>query len=163
MARSVESNNGVYLIPAFSGLGAPHWQMDMKGMLVGLTLGTHKNHVVRAALESIPFQIKDVITAMENDSGIPLKELKVDGGITANTFVMQFLTDLLHTDVVNIGIPDVSALGAAYLAGLHTGLFRDLEHLESLPQETTRFQPGSDAESVREYYHGWQETLEDLL
>ncbi len=163
MARSVESNNGVYLIPAFSGLGAPHWQMDMKGMLVGLTLGTHKNHVVRAALESIPFQMKDVINAMEKDSGIPLKELKVDGGITANTFVMQFVADVLNTEVVNIGIPDVSALGAAYLASLQADIFEDLDHLRSLPQEITRFRPGADAEKVREYYYGWQETLEDLL
>lgn len=163
MARAVESNNGVYLIPAFSGLGAPHWKMEMKGMLVGLTLGTHKNHVVRAALESIPFQIKDVIAAMENDSGIPLQELKVDGGITANTFVMQFLADALNTGVVNIGIPDVSALGAGYLAGLQAGVFKDMDHLQSLPREAHTYQPGAKAASVLSAYRGWQQILEQQL
>jgi len=164
LARSVESNNGAYLIPAFSGLGAPHWKMDMKGMLVGLTLGTDKNHIVRAALESIPFQIKDVITAMENDSSIPLKQLKVDGGITTNTFVMQSLSDLLNTDVVNIGVSNVSALGAACLAGLTSGVFRDIGHLNSLAYEdTTRFLPGKETEGIRDAYQGWQETLARLF
>ena len=125
MARSVPDSNGVYLVPAFSGLGAPHWQMDLKAAIMGLTFGCNKNHIVRAALESIPYQIKDVIGAMEQDSGIPLQQLRVDGGITANRFVMQFLADLLQTDVVNIEIQDVSALGAAYMAGLQQGIYAE--------------------------------------
>lgn len=104
MALSVKDNNGVYLVPAFSGLGAPHWKMDARAAILGLTFGCDRNHVVRAALESVGYQIKDVIAAMEQDSGIKLEELKVDGGITANNFVMQFLADLLGTRVVNIGM-----------------------------------------------------------
>jgi hypothetical protein len=95
MALAVEDNGGVYVVPAFSGLGAPHWRMDLRAAILGLTFGSDKRHVARAALESTPYQIKDVMTVMEQDSGVPLRQLKVDGGITANSFVMQFLTDLL--------------------------------------------------------------------
>ncbi len=170
MAHSVEDNNGVYLIPAFSGLGAPHWKMDLRAAILGLTFGCDKNHIVRAALESIPYQIKDVIAAMEEDSGIKLKELKVDGGITANHFVMQFLADLLRTNVVNIGIEDVSALGAAYLAGLQEDIFTCLDQLKNLsPRDSLRsankkqFSPGSDTGKVNAYYEGWKKALQQLL
>ncbi len=118
MANAVEDNGGVYLIPAFSGLGSPHWQMDRRASISGMSFGTTKNHIVRAALESIPYQIMDVITAMEKDAGISLKELNADGGITANKFIIQFIADLLNKKVATIGMPDVSALGAAFLAGL---------------------------------------------
>jgi glycerol kinase len=163
MALSVENNSGVYFIPAFSGLGAPHWKMNAKAAIIGLTLGCDKNHIVRAALESIPYQIKDVIAAMEEDSGIKLKELKVDGGITSNHFVMQFLADLLKTNVVNIGIEEVSALGAAYLAGLHKGIFRDIDQLKSLNVERRQFSPGPDMGRVHTFYEGWKETLQQLV
>ena len=113
MATSVPDNNGVYFVPAFSGLGAPHWEMNRKASITGLTFDCNKNHVVRAALESIPYQIKDVIVAMEQDAGVELQELMVDGGITANKFVLQFLSDLLERKISNIGMADVSALGAA--------------------------------------------------
>jgi len=132
MANAVEHNGGVYIIPAFSGLGAPYWQMKRKAEIKGLTFSSNKNHIVRAALESIPFQIMDVIDAMEADTGITLRELRVNGGITANKFVMQFLADLLQKDVLNIDFPDISALGAAYLAGLKAGVFKDIEHLRTL-------------------------------
>jgi glycerol kinase len=163
MALSVENNNGVYLVPAFSGLGAPHWKMDAKAAILGLTLGCDKSHVVRAALESIPFQIKDVIAAMEQDSGIQLKELKVDGGITANGFVMQFLADLLNTSVVNIGMEEVSALGAAYMAGLQHGIFRDIEQLGRFNSGERQFSPGPDAHKARACYEGWAEAVQRLL
>jgi len=163
IALSVEDNNGVYLVPAFSGLGAPHWKMDLKAAILGLTFGCDKNHIVRAALESIPYQIKDVITAMEVDSGIKLKELKVDGGITANQFVMQFLTDLLKTNVVNIGIEDVSALGAAYMAGLQKGIFQSIEQLKNINVTTKQFSPGADSEKVYCFYEGWQKAVKQLL
>lgn len=164
IARSVESNNGVYLVPAFSGLGAPHWQMDLKAAIMGLTLGCDKNHIVRAALESIPYQIKDVIGAMEADSGINLQELRVDGGISANRFVVQFLTDLLQTQVVNIGMQDVSALGAAYMAGLQQGVFRDIDHLAQLNIDKTAFNPGPQAEQekVAQDYQGWTQAIKQL-
>lgn len=163
MALSVENNNGVYLVPAFSGLGAPHWKMDAKAAILGLTFGCDKNHVVRAALESIPYQIKDVITAMEQDSGIKLKELKVDGGITANHFIMQFLADLLKTNVVNIGIEEVSALGAAYLAGLQQGIFHDIGQLKGLNVDRKQFSPGPDTDMVCAFYEGWKKAVQQLL
>jgi len=163
MALSVQDNNGVYFVPAFSGLGAPHWKMDAKAAILGLTLGCDKNHIVRAALESIPYQIKDVITAMEQGSGIKLKELKVDGGITANQFIMQFLADLLKTNVVNIGLEEVSALGAAYLAGLQQGIFHDIGQLKNLNLGGKRFSPNPDTDMVRTFYEGWKKAVQQLL
>ena len=163
MALSVENNNGVYLVPAFSGLGAPHWKMDAKAAIVGLTFGCDKNHIVRAALESIGYQIKDVIAAMERDSKIKLKELKADGGITANQFVMQLLSDLLRTNIVNIGMEEVSALGAAYLAGLQEGIFEDIEQLKSLSINKREFSPGPDKEKVSVFYEGWEKALKHFI
>ena len=163
MALSVQDNNGVYFVPAFSGLGAPHWKMDAKAAILGLTLGCDKNHIVRAALESIPYQIKDVVTTMEQDSGIKLKELKVDGGITANQFIMQFLADLLKTNVVNIGLEEVSALGAAYLAGLQQGIFHDIGQLKNLNLGGKRFSPNPDTDMVRTFYEGWKKAVQQLL
>lgn len=163
MAQAVQDNAGVYLVPAFSGLGAPHWQMDLRAAILGLTLGCDRNHVVRAALESIPYQIKDVIVAMKADSGVALQQLKVDGGITANQFVMQFLADLLETDVVNIGIPDVSALGAALLAGLQGGMFKDMDQLEQLNLAGDTYSPGPGAPTARLSYEGWQKAVQQLV
>ncbi|MHC4628875.1 MAG: FGGY family carbohydrate kinase [Planctomycetota bacterium] len=163
MALSVEDNNGVYLVPAFSGLGAPHWKMDAKAAVVGLTFGSDRNHIIRAALESIPYQIKDVIGAMETDSRIELAELKVDGGITANSFVVQFLADLLGTSVVNIGIEEVSALGAAYMAGLQEGVFGDIEKIESLNVKKKQFSPGTGSKMAHTSYQGWKKAVSNLL
>lgn len=159
MARSVAGNNGVYLIPAFSGLGAPHWDMNRKAEINGLTFGANKNHIVRAALESISYQIKDVITAMYNDTGINLQELAVNGGIASNSFVLQFTADLLEKNVVNMGMPDVSALGAAYLAGLQTGLFKDMEHLKKLNTLQTIHRPGHHTAEVRHSYAIWKKMM----
>jgi len=163
MALSVENNNGVYLVPAFSGLGAPHWKMDARAAILGLTFGCNKNHIVRAALESIGYQIKDVIAAMEEDGGIKLEELKVDGGIVANRFVMQFLADLLRTRVVNIGMEEVSALGAAYLAGLQQGIFQDIAQLESLNIGRKQIGPNTDATEAHASYEGWKKAVQQLL
>jgi glycerol kinase len=163
MALSVEDSAGVYLVPAFSGLGAPHWKMDLRAAILGLTLGCDKSHVVRAALESIPYQIKDVIVAMEKDSGIKLEQLKVDGGITTNRFVMRFLADLLGTDVVNIGIPEVSALGAACLAGLQSGMFKDIGQLERLKIDEQTYSPGPAAGTTHAAYEGWKRAIQQLV
>ena len=160
MAKSVRDNNGVYLIPAFSGLGAPHWKMDAKAMITGLTFGADKNHLVRAALESIPFQIKDVISAMEAESETPLKELKIDGGISANMFVVQMVADLLNTSVVNIGIADVSALGAALIAGMEEGIYSDIDELSIVHQEQHSTLPDSTTvEAANLVYEGWKEEI----
>ena len=132
MAYSVKNNNGVYVIPAFSGLGAPYWQMDRKGAVVGLTFDCNKNHVVRAALESIAYQIKDVVTAMQTDAGRILDELMVHGGITSNKFVLQFIADLIDCDVNAREMPDISARGAAMLAGLKAGILGDLNETKRL-------------------------------
>jgi glycerol kinase len=148
---------------AFSGLGAPHWKMDAKAAILGLTLGCDKSHVVRAALESIPFQIKDVIAAMEADSGIRLQGLKVDGGITANRFVMQLLADLLSTNVVNIGMEEVSALGAAYMAGLGKGIFRDIDQLKNLNVGSKQFSPKPGTDNAHNAYEGWKKAVQQLL
>lgn len=162
MATSVTDNNGVYVIPAFSGLGAPYWQMNRKASINGLTFGVSKNHIIRAALESIPYQIKDVITAMEEDTGIELQELMVNGGITANGFVLQFLADLLNKEVANRGMPDVSALGAAYLAGLQCGVYRDLDQLSSLNSRAATNYPSKDLAAVVRAYVGWKAAILNL-
>jgi glycerol kinase len=162
MATSVTDNNGVYLVPAFSGLGAPHWDMNRKASITGLTFDCNKNHIVRAALESIPYQIKDVIEAMVQDADIELKELMVDGGITSNKFILQFLSDLLERRIVNIGMPDVSALGAAYMAGLKAGVYKGLEHLQSLNKDKTVIQPNLENNNVRTSYEGWKKVIKDL-
>ncbi len=159
MAAAVTGNNGVYLVPAFSGLGAPHWKMAARALICGLTFGTGKNHLVRAALESIPYQIKDVFTAMQNDAGIAPRGIKADGGMSANGFVMQFIADILGTTVTNIGMQDVSALGAAYMAGLGCGLFRDPEHLKELQSGARVYDPGPQQEKVGEWYEGWKQAV----
>lgn len=159
MANAVADNCGVYLIPAFSGLGSPHWQMERRASIAGLSFGTTKDHIVRAALESIPYQIADVIAAMEKDAGLSLKELNVDGGITANKFVITFLTDLLNINVATIGMPDVSALGAAYLAGLQAGVYKNIESLKQLNAEKKYHQPGPQNMTVQKGYEGWKKEI----
>lgn len=155
LATSVTDNGGVYLIPAFSGLGSPHWDMERRASITGMSFSTTKNHLVRAALESIPFQIKDVIVAMEKDAAVILKELHVDGGITNNNFVVQLLADLLNKNVATIGIVDVSALGAALLAGLHVGVYESIEAIKNLCTSKALHIPINTSTAV-EYYKGWQ-------
>ncbi|QJW91281.1 glycerol kinase GlpK [Spirosoma taeanense] len=159
LAQSVADNGGVYLVPAFSGLGAPYWQMERKASISGITFSTTKAHLVRAALESIPYQIKDIVVAMEGDTGVSLAELAVNGGLTTNGFVLQFLADLLGKLVINQGMPDVSAQGAAFLAGLKEGIFRDLAHLEALTAQRNTLRPGAGASQTVVYYEGWQNAI----
>ena len=158
MATSVADNDGVYLIPAFSGLGAPHWDMKRKASIHGLTFSANKNHIVRAALESIPYQIMDVIDVMRADSNISLKELMIDGGISSNQFIVQFLADLLEKPVVNIGLQEVSALGAAYLAGLQQKVYKDLVQLSQLNNQVKIFKP-ANREEVKTWYREWQQII----
>ncbi|MEZ4883990.1 MAG: glycerol kinase GlpK [Chitinophagales bacterium] len=156
---SLEDNGGVYIVPAFSGLGAPHWDMNRKASIEGLSFDSTKNHVIRAAVESVSYQIKDVIEAMEADSGTPLTELKIDGGITSNKFVVQFLADLLQRKVTNIKIADVSALGAAYLAGLDAGVYQNIDHLKTFNQDSTSTLAGANSMKVKDYYEGWKRVI----
>lgn len=155
IARSLDDNGGVYLIPAFSGMGAPHWKMDARASIVGLTFGADKKHIIRAALESVAYQIKDVISSMEKDSGIILSELKVDGGMSSNRWLMQMIADLLRVRVVTIGIEEVSALGAAYMAGLQTGIFKDIAELATLRDTVNYFDPNPESDELWESYSVW--------
>ena len=131
LANSVEDNGGVYFVPAFAGLGAPHWNQDARGLIIGLTRGTGKAHIARAALESIAFQTADLLDAVQADSGIELEELRVDGGATANDSLLQFQADVLQIPVVRPRITETTALGAAYLAGLAVGFWKSKEELKN--------------------------------
>jgi glycerol kinase len=149
IATSIPDNGGVYVVPAFVGLGAPHWDSTARGLVCGLTRGTGKAHIVRAALESIAFQTRDLVAAMEADTGEPLRELRVDGGAAANNFLMQFQADLLGRPIVRPIDPETTALGAAYLAGVATGFFSGQAELESFWQAERRWEP-QITESVRQ-------------
>jgi glycerol kinase len=162
MATAVDDNAGVYIVPAFSGLGSPYWQMDRKASIIGLTFGSTKNHIVRAGLESIPYQIKDVIATMQNDASIQLQSLNVDGGITSNKFVINFLANLLNKQVNTIGMPDVSALGAAYLAGLKVGVYESVQALKQLNSDKAVHQPNNSFPTMDKYYRGWQKAINNL-
>ena len=150
MALAVPDNGGVYFVPAFSGLGSPHWQMDRRASISGMSFGTTKNNIVRAALESIPYQVKDVITAMEKDA-VPLKKLNADGGMTSNSWLMQFLADQLNKEVSTIGFPDISALGAALLAGLKLGVYPDIDSLTKMNRNEKVFKPATGNDSEKNY------------
>jgi len=158
-AESVDSSEGVYLVPAFVGLGAPYWRSDVRGAMFGLSRGTRREHVVRAALESMAYQSRDVLTAMEADAGIPLKELRADGGASANDFIAQFQSDLLGVPVLRPKVAETTALGAAYLAGLAVGFWESRAQITKLWQIDRRFQPAMD-EPVRErLYQGWRDAV----
>lgn len=163
LAASVKDNNGVYLVPAFSGLGAPHWNQHARGTMVGLTRGANAGHIARAALESIAYQTMDVITAMEADSGIEIKELRVDGGATANDLLMQFQSDLLQVPVIRPKTLETTALGAAYLAGLAVGYWKDHEEINNQWQEDKKFTPEKSADQVQQLRAGWNKALDTAM
>jgi glycerol kinase len=141
MAMSLTSNDGVYFVPALSGLGAPHWDAHARGTIVGITRGTGRAHLARAALESICYQSLDVIRAMERDSGINLKEIRVDGGAVGNKFLMQFQADILGVPVVVPAITETTSLGAAYLAGLAVGFWSGQDELSAHWKQQCRYEP----------------------
>jgi glycerol kinase len=155
LARSVPDTGGVYVVPAFAGLGAPHWDAYARGTIVGLTRGSGKAHVARAALEAIAYQSRDVLEAMQRDSGVRLAELRVDGGATGNDLLMQFQADILGVPVVRPAVTETSALGAAYLAGLEAGVFT-LGGMRENWAEDKRFTPTMDAQTRDRLYAGWQ-------
>ncbi|GGP25638.1 glycerol kinase GlpK [Silvimonas amylolytica] len=159
LARSVPDTDGLYLVPAFAGLGAPHWNQDARGALFGATLGTSAGHIARAALESIAWQTMDVVRAMEADAGVPMPELRVDGGATVNNLLLQFQSDILGIDVVRPRITETTALGAAYLAGLAVGYWHDLADVAGQWQLDHRFTPAMAGNDVASRVAGWQRAV----
>ena len=160
LAASVEDSGGVYFVPAFAGLGAPHWDAYARGSVFGLTRGTTGGHLARAALESIAFQSADVLDAMQKDAGITLSELRVDGGATANDLLMQFQADVLGVPVVRPKVLETTALGAAYLAGLAVGYWKSDADVTSNWRVDRRFEPAMSRERVAEMRRGWQKAVE---
>jgi glycerol kinase len=159
LAASVAHTEGVYLVPAFVGLGAPHWNDSARGLITGLTRGTTPALLARATLESITYQIRDVFEAMQAEIGVELKTLLVDGGPSRNNFLMQFQADILGCPVQRTLSGDVSALGAAYLAGLAVGLWRSEAEIAALPRPHDLFEPKLSAEGRVELYRGWQQAV----
>jgi len=159
-ASKVGDTNGVYLVPAFVGLGAPYWDPYARGTIVGLTRGANRNHIIRAALESIAYQSRDVLDAMQQDSGIKLCALKVDGGAVANDFLMQFQSDMTHTPVVRPTRIETTAMGAAFLAGLATGFWKSSDELEDKFSVDREFIPQMDRDDRAKRYSGWQKAVE---
>lgn len=160
LASGLNDNEGVYFVPALTGLGAPYWDQNARGAFFGITRGTTSAHFARAALESIAYQVYDVLKAMENDSGIPTKMMKVDGGATENNFLMQFQTDILQCIVKRPQILETTALGAAYLAGLAVGFWKDIEELKSLKDEDHVFEPKMNQKQVEDNLHLWYKAVE---
>ena len=163
IAQKVNDTNGVYMVPAFVGLGAPHWQPYALGTLVGISRGTNKNHLVRATLEATAYQSFDVIRAMEEDSGLKLQKLKVDGGVAANDFLMQFQADITQAEVERPANLEVTALGAAYLAGLATGFWHSREEIAANWQLDRHFYPQMEAFTREEKLQGWRRAIKTAL
>ncbi len=163
LAAKVEDSAGVYFIPAFAGLGAPHWNQDARGTVVGLTRGSTAAHLARAALDSIAFQTLEVLQAMEADSGIKIKELRVDGGASLNNMLLQFQSDLIGTRVVRPKITETTALGAAYLAGLAVGYWDNLADIEHQWQLDQAFSPRMPKEKIHDLVHGWNRAVKAAI
>ncbi len=157
-AMAVKDSGGVYLVPAFAGLGAPHWNQHARGTIFGITRGTNRNHFSRAAVESIAFQTMEVLKAMESDSGIDIRELRVDGGATQNNFLLQFQADILKASVVRPDVTEVTAIGAAYLAGLAVGFWNSVEEIQQQWKINKRYEPGS--EDKEDLIKGWYRAVQ---
>jgi len=158
-ANKVPDNGGVYLVPAFTGLGAPHWDMYARGAIVGITRGTTRNHIIRASLESIAYQVNDLIEAIVNDTGIPLRELRVDGGASANDFLMQFQADISELSIRRPMIRETTALGAAYLAGLAIGFWKDLDEIKDNWTLDKIYTPEMDDSERKRLTSFWQKAV----
>ncbi|OLQ85903.1 glycerol kinase [Vibrio panuliri] len=159
MAKQVDSSNGVYVVPAFTGLGAPYWDAHARGTIVGLTRGVSSNHIVRATLESIAYQSKDVLDAMLADANVTLASLKVDGGAVSNDFLMQFQADLLQTEVHRPQARETTAMGAAYLAGIATGFWQSLDDIKNQSKSDDNFVPSQDIDKQLRRYKGWKRAV----
>lgn len=159
LAKSVEDSNGVYVVPAFTGLGAPYWDAYARGAVFGLSRGSNRAHFVRATLESLTYQSLDVIRAMEEDSGIPVSSLRVDGGASANDFLLQFQSDILNGEIIRPKVAETTALGAAYLAGLAVGYYKDINEVRQNWLKDKEFTPRIDEEKRVKLYEGWKDCV----
>jgi glycerol kinase len=159
LAARVTDTGGVYVVPAFAGLGAPHWNQYARGSMFGITRGTTNEHIARAALESIAYQTTDVLKAMESDAGISIKELRVDGGATVNNLLMQFQSNILQVGVIRPKVYETTALGAAYLAGLAVGFWSGVTELQKQWQADKTFKPAMDKQTTAALMHGWQRAV----
>jgi len=163
LANSVKDNGGVYFVPAFAGLGAPHWNQNARGLIIGLTRGTGKAHIARAATESIAYQVADLSDAMQADSGIELKELRVDGGATNNDSLLQFQADVLQIPVARSRVTETTALGAAYLAGLAVEFWKSKEDLKNHWRADKVFMPQMSLTKAKELRERWNEAVKRAL
>ena len=159
LARAVDDNGGCYIVPAFSGLFAPYWRSDARGVVAGLTRYVTKGHIARAALEATAYQTREVVDAMNADSGVALESLKVDGGMVVNDLLMQFQADLLGVPVIRPKVTETTSLGAAYAAGLATGLWSEVEDLRENWVEDKRWEPSMDSSTRDEYYKYWKRAV----
>lgn len=160
LANTVDDNGGIYFVPAFSGLFAPYWRSDARGIIAGMTRYTNKGHIARAALEATAYQTREVLEAMEGDSGVPLKSLKVDGGMVENQLLMQFQADILDVPVILPSVSETTALGAAYAAGLAVGYWEDINSLRANWKKSREWQPGLDPAARETYFAGWKKAVQ---
>jgi glycerol kinase len=160
VANSVSDNGGVYIVPAFVGLGAPYWDMYARGMIIGITRGTNKGHIVRATLEAIAYQVRDVVEVMSTESNVKIPSLRVDGGGTGNSLLMQFQADILGIPIELTAIPDTTALGAGYLAGLAVGVWQDMDEIARKHFTSRIFEPSMSVDRREQLYHDWQRAVE---
>jgi glycerol kinase len=163
LARSIESTDGVYMVPAFTGLGAPHWDGRARGTIVGMTRGTRREHIVRATLESIAYQTRDIAEAMEADAGVETTRLRVDGGAVKNNFLCQLQSDIIRTDIVRPQVDETTALGSAYAAGLAVGYWENINELRSNWQVDRAFEPDMAQEDADDMYDRWDAAVERSL
>ncbi len=163
LAASVPDTDGVYFVPALTGMGAPYWDSEARGTICGISRGTTTAHIARAALEGIAFQTYDIVKAMERDAKLPIRNLKVDGGASRNNLLMQFQSDVLNTEVLRPEVTETTALGAAYLAGLAVGYWKDLEEIKNQWRIDRTFTPDEDAEAVAKSLVGWNEAVKRTL
>lgn len=155
----MKDSNGVYVVPAFTGLGAPYWDPDARGAIFGLTRGASCEHIIRATLEAIAYQTRDVLDAMQNDADISLKKLRVDGGATGNNFLMQFQSDILDVPVERPTLKETTAMGAAFLAGLAVDFWQDIDELKEKISIDQTYTPTNDKVEMQKLYKGWQKAV----
>ena len=160
LAESVPNSNGVYFVPAFTGLGAPYWDMYARGTIVGLTRGANAAHICRSVLEAIAYQMTDLLEAMKQDSDIELSELRVDGGASVSDIMMQIQADMIRTNVNRPKMVETTAIGAAYLSGLAVGFWKDMEEIQKIRQVDKIFEPQMDMEKREKRYRGWLRAVE---
>jgi glycerol kinase len=158
-ASRVDDTGGVYVVPAFTGLGAPYWDMYARGCIVGITRGTKRAHIIRAALESIAYQVLDLLNAMQTDLGITMKELKVDGGASISKFIMQFQSDICNTSIIRPVVRETTALGAACLAGITVGFWKDLNEVKNCWQSDVIFNSQMDSDKREKLVEAWHKAV----